>query len=127
MLISKYNHFATTNRIWSTIRNVATGRMEVHSNPVASTLNLKSVPKKVSGENRVKENNMMVLLEKFSTLNSLIIQENTACGNVYFRKRIYYHCRVLEKCRQEYYISIVQVFTLVDAVYLNFIRIYRYN
>ena len=42
---TNYNHFATTNKIWSTIHNVTTGRMELHSNPVALTLNLKSVPK----------------------------------------------------------------------------------
>ena len=45
MLISNYNHFATTNTIWSTIHNVTTGRMELHSNPVALTLILKSVQK----------------------------------------------------------------------------------
>ena len=71
MLISNYNHFAATNKIWSTIYNATTGRMELHSNPVALTVSQKSVPKQVSGKNRVKENNLMILLEKFSTLSSL--------------------------------------------------------
>ena len=44
----------------TTIHNVTTGRMELHSNPVALTLNLKSVPKEVSGENRVLENYIYV-------------------------------------------------------------------
>ena len=70
MLKSNYNHFATTNDIWSTIHNVTSGRTELHSNPVALKLNLKLVPK-VSGENGVKENNMMVLLEKIFNVEFL--------------------------------------------------------
>ena len=50
ILIRNYNHFATTNTIWSTIHNVTTGRMALHRHPVALKLNLKSVPKKVSGK-----------------------------------------------------------------------------
>ena len=45
MLINNKNYFTTINTTWSTIYNVTTGRMGLHSNPVALTMSLKSDPK----------------------------------------------------------------------------------